>query len=217
MTDRELESLSADPALGLRLRNALTYYADDQKEARLFFVYSLLAQVPAQCDGALTDEKRVLLAAHRFFLIQELVTKLRKGALFARGFLPNSLQILTVPAEWWTSVRLDLDANQAEANGTCLQGVLVYETVINGITVSPHEPPKPRRSGFAGRPTSRPLMEAEMRARADRGELLPTLAAEARYLIEWLKNTHPEETPPGQSGAEGSLRNYYKVMLKSLK
>jgi len=42
------------------------------------------------------------------------------------------------------------------------------------------------------------------------------LAAEVRYLRDWLKNTHPEETPAGQSATANSMSKHYRV-LKSLK
>jgi hypothetical protein len=50
-----------------------------------------------------------------------------------------------------------------------------------------------RRTGAPGRPSSMDLVEAEHRARWDRGEAKPSIGAEAPILSEWLKIKHPNE------------------------
>jgi hypothetical protein len=49
----------------------------------------------------------------------------------------------------------------------------------------------PARSGAPGRPTSMHLVEAEFRARCDRGEIQATLRAESEALAAWLRDQHP--------------------------
>ena len=48
------------------------------------------------------------------------------------------------------------------------------------------------RTGVSGRPTSRHLIEAEMRRRAATGQMQEKIAAEARALSVWLGEKHPE-------------------------
>jgi hypothetical protein len=47
------------------------------------------------------------------------------------------------------------------------------------------------RTGAPGRPTSIQLVEAEHRARWDRGEALESIVAESEILEKWLKRIHP--------------------------
>jgi hypothetical protein len=51
------------------------------------------------------------------------------------------------------------------------------------------------RTGAQGRPSSVHLVLPEMRARAERGELLPSLSAEAAHLSKWLGEAHPKAAP----------------------
>jgi hypothetical protein len=74
--------------------------------------------------------------------------------------------------------------------------------------------PVPFRSGVAGRPTSKPLTEMEMRARAARGEMLPSLSAEAAYLSRWLSEKHPDKPPAGPSALRDGLRDLYWSLRK---
>jgi hypothetical protein len=48
------------------------------------------------------------------------------------------------------------------------------------------------RTGFAGRPSSQSLIKAEMKRRAESGELKPTIRAESRELAQWLKTRYPD-------------------------
>lgn len=60
-----------------------------------------------------------------------------------------------------------------------------------GAPVLSQAPPS-MRSGFAGRPTSQQLVEMELEARFERGEMLASQMAEAAALSAWLKMTHPK-------------------------
>jgi hypothetical protein len=63
-----------------------------------------------------------------------------------------------------------------------------------------------RRSGFAGRPTSKHLVEAELRRRAQEGRLCETLAEETRELSAWLQKMHPDEPQATAKAIENGLR-----------
>jgi hypothetical protein len=75
----------------------------------------------------------------------------------------------------------------------------------------PSEPPDPiYRTGVAGRPSSIHLVKREMQSRAAKGELLSSLAAELRALLQWLEEHYPDAPPLGQKAAQNQLRDEYK-------
>lgn len=65
-------------------------------------------------------------------------------------------------------------------------------------------------SGGPGRPSSMHLIVKEMHARAERGELCPGVAAEAKALIEWLKAKYPHMSPAGPKSVENAIRADYR-------
>ncbi len=140
-----------------------------------------------------------------------LLYRLRAGQLFMRG-----LELAT-GAEWRSEPRMfddaepDFNLNRITCFGRTFGSIRVYVTDEEAARVGPS-----RSTGFAGRPTSRPLLEAQMRARAVERTILPRLAAEVRYLLDWLKQQHPEADHPGQSAAENGLRNLFKELTKPL-
>src|SRR5689334_7845813 len=60
------------------------------------------------------------------------------------------------------------------------------------------EPVQIHHTGAPGRPSLMHLVEAEYRARCNRGEAEASIGAEAKALAEWLQNKHPD-IPEGQS------------------
>ena len=76
-------------------------------------------------------------------------------------------------------------------------------------------PPKPSyRTGVQGRPSSKHLVEAEMRRHFETGQLHTTLSAEVNSLGEWLTAQHPDAPPMTKKGAENALRHLYKELLR---
>ena len=69
-----------------------------------------------------------------------------------------------------------------------------------------------RRTGTAGRPSSKMLVVEQMRLRAARGVLAPTLAEEARCLCAWLRGDHPNEAQPLEKSLSNSIRVEYKQL-----
>jgi hypothetical protein len=67
-------------------------------------------------------------------------------------------------------------------------------------------------TGAAGRPTSRHLVEAEMRRRADAGELASTVSAEGKHLSGWLQDTHPRFPPLKPKSIANSLGGLYRQL-----
>jgi hypothetical protein len=77
--------------------------------------------------------------------------------------------------------------------------------------------PEPFRTGFAGRPTSRYLVLAEMRERARRRAMHETLAAEARHLASWLPTAHPEAPPATANTIRDGIRAEYRAALAEMR
>lgn len=67
----------------------------------------------------------------------------------------------------------------------------------------------PIKSGMAGRPTSRALLQQEFELRLRRGDKFPSLAAAARELVAWLKRVHPLHTAT-QRTVEGHLLDLWR-------
>jgi hypothetical protein len=70
----------------------------------------------------------------------------------------------------------------------------------------------PHKSGGVGRPTSRHLVEAEMKRRHNNGLMLTTLQAEAEAeaLATWLREDHPTEPRLTAKAIKNSLRQHYR-------
>ena len=75
-------------------------------------------------------ERSALLGA----LIDNLIELLRNGTLVAKGFRAGSLELVEIPAAWWTNVLCNVEENWVESGGVRITGVLVY-----------HPKAKPRR------------------------------------------------------------------------
>lgn len=70
----------------------------------------------------------------------------------------------------------------------------------------PFDTAPPHKSGAPGRPTSAHLYIAEMQRRALAGKLLATLAAEARYLSEWVADNHPDMPQAKPDAVRATIR-----------
>jgi hypothetical protein len=66
------------------------------------------------------------------------------------------------------------------------------------------------RTGAPGRPGSMHLIWHEYERRKHAGLLEPSLAAEARYLAEWLKRAHREAAPNKPRSIENRIRDDYR-------
>jgi hypothetical protein len=71
----------------------------------------------------------------------------------------------------------------------------------------------PHRTGFAGRPSAKHLVAAEMERRAKSGELKSSMRKEAKELADWYAATHPE----GPSTSDGAIRNSLAHLHRRLK
>jgi hypothetical protein len=76
-----------------------------------------------------------------------------------------------------------------------------------GMSVTPH------RTGFAGRPSAKHLVAAEMEKRAKNGEFKSSMRKEAKELADWYAATHPEDP----STSDGAIRNSLAHVHRRLK
>jgi hypothetical protein len=67
-----------------------------------------------------------------------------------------------------------------------------------------------RHTGAPGRPSSMHLVDAEHRARWDRGEAEPSIGAEAIILSKWLKFKHPNAPPLKPKSIANRLRQEHR-------
>jgi hypothetical protein len=121
----------------LTLRQAATFYAANQAAASQYICLRILARVGAsrKDEDELSEEMRAStpLTSYEFAemvswgnaLAEDLRLFLTKGDLLAKGFLPGSIDHLSIPADWWRGATLDLERNAATANGTTLTGLVI--------------------------------------------------------------------------------------------
>jgi hypothetical protein len=92
--------------------------------------------------------------------------------------------------------------------GPTRQDVIDRRRAIQEIMHGASDPPAV--TGMQGRPSSKHLLEAELRrrwAKASAEDKAKSKAHWVRLLLEWLKTAHPNEPQPKQETAENSLRD----------
>lgn len=75
--------------------------------------------------------------------------------------------------------------------------------------------PERRRTGTAGRPSSKDLAAGEMRRRADAGEMATKVSQEAKHLCAWLRRVHPYEPQPLPKSLADALRAEHRNLKAS--
>jgi len=70
------------------------------------------------------------------------------------------------------------------------------------------------RTGAPGRPTSRHLVHREFERRISANEVLPTVAAEAGFLADWLKTNHPTMAPMTEKSIQNAIRQGYNAQVR---
>jgi hypothetical protein len=80
-------------------------------------------------------------------------------------------------------------------------------------TDATNKTPLVHQTGAPGRPTSMHLVEAEYRARWDRGEAKTSIGAEAELLAEWLQKKHPDAPPLTPKTIANRLRHEHSERI----
>jgi hypothetical protein len=224
-------------------------YHGDPKTVAAYRVLGLQETV-----GPSNEERVAQLTSLLRTLMFDQTRRLRYGEQRATAFLPGSLEAVPAPPEWWEGVSVDRVANTATANGTTLNGLLIYAgdvaaaedqqatgaSELPPVTASeaspipeglspavapeaslPEAPPSVAaskvmsHSGFPGAPSTRHIIEDEMRRRARAGELFSKLEDEVAHLCAWFDSQ--EEFKNLARAKEKSLITSLRPLFEKLK
>ena len=150
-----------------------------------------------------------------------LTDKLRRGELVASG-LPLPLDIDTrrrdISSERWSRLKLDILHGEASGDGLRVarlrfRAAAEIRSEQAPATVEDIEP-GPRRP--RGRPSIMAMIKAEMRRRAARGQMEPTLRREAEVLAIWAQQQFAGRHVPKPKSIEKRLGHLYR-QLKTTK
>ena len=115
------------------------------------------------------------------------IQRLQKGELLAVGYDTRSgvdSKPAIVPPDRWRVLKPDFQNSIAKSSTFSLEGVRVFrDQKVLGSHLSQLDP---FRSGMPGRTTAKHKIVAEFQRRIASNEALPSLAAEARELGNWL-------------------------------
>lgn len=164
---------------------------------------------------------------------------LREGTLRSRGDLENSdkkiiKRNLSIPIEAWKNISLeDFCINWANrriieksTNSPSGSKKEYYVNIViarkdletwlvpkqNECNRSANNHTSDYKTGAAGKPTSVFLLKEELKKRAKKNKLEPTLSMQVISLLEWRTSTHPQSPPIGKKAAENALRHLYKSL-----
>jgi len=190
----------------IRLNAALTHFAADQRLAARYAELSLRQDLNSE---EYEERARAFLA-----LSDDLLEKLRKGHLCARGYWTHDRRSAAPPTEWWTDASINIADNTATARYDTLAGIQVYRPAtladLFGMFAKPTRAMAPivgadrpvakinssggiasdcratYRTGLAGKPSSWHLIESECRRRYQAGERYPNKAGR-EMSAEWAR------------------------------
>jgi len=132
MGDRILvQGFYPDPARGLPLQHALTFFAaypdlTDANGQSVLASYHRLRMGPLALGTPLTPCEQRELRGLRTLYLERIAERLRAGTLVLRGFRPGSPHLEELPSEWFTNADFDVEANTVQANGLTISGVLIF-------------------------------------------------------------------------------------------
>ncbi|MCF3935321.1 hypothetical protein L1787_18155 [Acuticoccus sp. M5D2P5] len=66
-------------------------------------------------------------------------------------------------------------------------------------------------SGFSGRPSTKHLIQGEFKRRIQSGEAHMTLAVEAKWLLDWLLERHPNLSAPTTKTIQNNIRDQHRA------
>jgi len=146
----------------------------------------------------------------------DLLRQLQAGELIASGFrwpvAPNSGRE-DVAADLWELLQLRIPTNEVVGNGLRMGQVRIRRAgqpdQVNSAGPEP-DLPTPAGKKRPGPHTLMPVIEQELRARAQRSELKNSLSDECRALENWARSKYPEhKRPPKAKSIMNALRQIY--------
>ena len=205
---------------GVSLRDAILYYGDLESPEKLYSAHVLtsspgilkLVRCALDPDALLSKYNQEAFNAR-----SAVVTKLSSGELLGTGIrsgAPLAAGPENVHPDLWRILVPDFNASSARLpTGELILGIRVFPGPLGNATAAASAGnQEPFRTGFAGRPSSRHLLEAEMKRRAKVGDLKSSLREEARELAGWLRLMHPEFPPATANTIRNSLADLHREL-----
>ncbi len=199
---------------GLELEKALLETADSGERAehdRLRQFDSPLSFVDEPESSPRRQFRRI-----RAQLEDAFIQRLQKGELLAVGYDTRSgvdSKPAIVPPDRWRVLKPDFQNSIAKSSTFSLEGVRVFRD--QRVLDSHLSELDPFRSGMPGRTTAKHKIVAEFQRRVSSNEALPSLAAEARELGDWLVRAHPEAPRTSPRTIENHLRDLHRRQFKT--
>ncbi len=144
-------------------------------------------------------------------LEEAFMRRLQKGELVAVGYDTRSgadSKPAIVAPDRWRVLKPDFQNSLAKASNLSLEGVRVFRD--RRVLDSHLDEIDPFRSGMPGRTTAKHKIVAEFQRRVSANQALPSLAAEARELLNWLLRTYPEAPRTSARTIENQLRDLHR-------
>ena len=143
---------------------------------------------------------------------------LKRGDIEASAIREGTAERAFIPAETWC----DLEVEERRSRDYLVVSMgfgrtgAVFERVLfrkeDVLTVWPGgEAGLPNRTGAPGRPSSMHLIDAELKARMERGDTLPTLRLESEALADWFLRTYPHAARPTPKTIQNKIREIYRT------
>lgn len=199
---------------GLELEKALLETADSGERAehdRLRQFDSPLSFVDEPNSSPRRQFRRI-----RAQLEEAFILRLQKGELLAVGYDTRSgvdSKPVIVPPDRWRILKPDFQNSIAESSTFSLEGVRVFR---DQKALDSHLSELDQfRSGMPGRTTAKHKIVAEFQRRVSSNEALPSLAAEARELVDWLLRAYPEAPRTSARTIENQLRDLHRRHFKT--
>ena len=204
---------------GIPLREAIERWTPRElwERYRELAEYDIPLIIPGAEDPRAEEVRRV-----HSWISETLVDKLVRGELIASGIalpLKESSQRRDIPPELWPLLTFGYRFLVVSGNGLSYDQVLVRE-VWPGTRSSAERqqdgarpPMQPHHAARGpGRPSIMPSIEAEMRRRADSGEIESSLSREAEALAIWAQEQFTDAHVPKPGSIERQLGRVYREL-----
>lgn len=208
-----------DLCQGVSLRDAILYYGDLASPESHFSLHVLTS------SAGTFESVRMFIsndALSQYYqnarnAQPEVVAKLLSGELLATGMrsgAPLAAPPEKIHPDRWRILVPDFDGSSARVpDGELILGIRVFPGPFgNAAAAEPIANQETLRTGFAGRPSSRHLLEAEMKRRAKVGDLKSSLRQEAKELADWLRLMHSEFPPAKANTIRNSLADLHREL-----